>query len=318
MKVFILLLFVLCQPASCRPQPGCTDPRAANFDPAATESDNSCVYDTVFINPEWSLELSGQINETSGLIFWDDLLWTINDDTDTRLYALDPTTGEIVADHFIPGVANRDWEEISQDGDYIYVGDFGNNSGNRTDLHILRISKASLAAGDPSVDNIWFAYSDQQSFEPAGLNQTEFDCEAFVVSKDSIYLFTKQWVSAFTTVYALPKIPGTYTAQRKTSHDMKGLVTGASYLEDEGILVLCGYSALLQPFVHLLSDFQGDDFFSGYGRRLNVSMPFHQVEGIALSNRTSCYISNEGSGPDQIFSIPQKLHFIDLGPYLNK
>jgi hypothetical protein len=42
-------------------------------------------------------------------------------------------------------VVNKDWEDFTRHT-YFYIGDFGNNvSGNRKDLHILRIEKESLA-----------------------------------------------------------------------------------------------------------------------------------------------------------------------------
>jgi hypothetical protein len=62
-------------------------------------------------------------------------------------------------------VKNTDWEEISQDSSYIYVGDFGNNyQGNRTDLHILRIEKKSFLLNQPIIDTISFSYSNQTDF----------------------------------------------------------------------------------------------------------------------------------------------------------
>ena len=308
-----LLLLLAFHPVSCNSsQPGCTDPLASNFDSEATEDDNSCVYDPVYISPEWSLELSEQISETSGLIIWNEVLWTINDNSDTRLYTLDPTTGEIITNSILPGVVNRDWEEIAQDEDYIYVGDFGNNRGARTDLHILRIDKLSLISGDPSIDTIWFTFSDQQNLISKELNQTEFDCEAFVVSSDSIYLFTKQWLSGYTTQYVLSKLPGSYVAQKREVFNSMGQVTGATFLEQEGLLILCGYSGLMQPFLYLFSAYQGDDFFSGIMKRVNISLPFHQVEGVVTSNGRTCYISNESSSINQMVGIPPKLHYIDL------
>ena len=318
-----LLILLLSLQASCNSsQPGCTDPLAENFDSTATEEDHSCFYDTIYISPSWSVELSEQINETSGLIIWDEALWTINDNSDTRLYALDTTSGEIVADYLMPGVENRDWEEIAQDEDYVYVGDFGNNRGNRTDLHILRIEKLTLTSDDPSIDTIWFSFSDQQNFDPAGAQQTEFDCEAFVVSSDSIYLFTKQWLSGFTTQYSLSKHPGTYIAQKRSSFDTMGQVTGATFMEQEGLLILCGYAGLMQPFLYLFYDYQDYEFFSGVRQRVNISLPFHQVEGVTTSNGTGCYFSNESSTFNQIAKLPPKLHYIDLseflGDYLNK
>ena len=36
---------------------------------------------------------------------------------------------------------NVDWEDITQDETHIYIADFGNNNGNRTDLKIYKILK---------------------------------------------------------------------------------------------------------------------------------------------------------------------------------
>lgn len=318
-KYRTILFFLFCLLVSCNSsQPGCTDPLANNFNSSDTEEDHSCIYDTVYVSPEWTMELSEQIRETSGLIFWDEVLWTINDNTDTRLYLLNTATAEIISNYLLPGVVNQDWEDIAQDEGFIYVGDFGNNSGNRSDLHILRIEKLSLQSGDPSIDTIWFTFSDQQNLVPSGFNQTEFDCEAFVVSSDSIYLFTKQWLSGFTTQYALLKLPGSYTAQKRNNFDTKGQITGASFLEQERVLVLCGYTGLMQPFLYLFYDYPGYAFFSGNQKRVNISLPFHQIEGVATSNGLEYYVSNESSGTSQIVKIPQKLHVIDLSEYLKE
>ncbi len=313
-----LLILLLSLQVSCHSsQPGCTDPLASNFDSSATEEDHSCIYDIVYVSPEWTMELSEQISETSGLILWDGVLWTINDDTDTRLYLLDTATAEIIGDYLLPGVVNQDWEEISQDEDFIYVGDFGNNLGNRSNLHILRIDKRSLISGDPSIDTIWFTYSDQYDLSPSQPNMTEFDCEAFVVFSDSIYLFTKQWVSGKSTLYSLPKTPGNHKARKISFYDMGGLVAGAAGIESQRLVVLCGYSFLVQPFLILLYDYMDNDFFSGNIRVINLSLPFHQVEGITTSDGLKYYLSNEYFSSPPGRSIPQQLHQLDLTEYLN-
>lgn len=314
-----LLFLLLCLQLSCNfSQPGCTDPLASNFDSSATEDDNSCKYEIAYVIPEWTVELSEQISETSGLIFWDGVLWTINDDTDTRLYLLDTATAEVVGDYMLPGVVNQDWEELAQDEEYIYIGDIGNNKGSRGDLHILRLEKLSLKSGDPSIDTIWFTFSDQPEPVSSGTNQTEYDCEAFVVSSDSIYLFTKQWLTGFTSRYALPKLPGTYIAQKMNRFDTKGQVTGATFLEKEKVLVLCGYTGLTQPFLYLFYDYPGYDFFAGTKKRVDISLPFYQIEGVATINGFEFYMSNESSGTNVIVKIPQKLHFIDLSELLEE
>ncbi len=316
---FVLLIcFVLFFNNSNAQVSGCTDPLANNYNAAATSNDGSCMYNVISVAPTASFNLSANIPETSGLIKWDNRIWTHNDNTDINLYSLDTANGNTNGAYLISGAENIDWEEISQDDNYVYIGDFGNNAnGNRTDLKILRISKNSILSGSPVTEIIHFSYSDQTNFLPAGSNNTDFDCEAFVVSTDSIYLFTKQWISNNTSVYSLAKTPGTYTAHFKSTYTVQGLITGATYMETKNLIVLSGYSNALQPFAYLLYDFNGSDFFGGNKRKIGISLPFHQLEGIATANGLKYYISNEYFALPPAIVIPQKMHTLDLSPYLS-
>lgn len=312
---FVVLLLFIQIPMKSQTL-GCTDAMAKNFNPSATLNDGSCLYDNVKIAPIFSVTLSDTLNETSGLVYFESQIWTHNDDTDTNIYALD-TIGKIIDRYPLKGVKNIDWEEISQDSTYFYIGNFGNNStGIRKDLQILRIEKISLKANEPQIDTISFSYSNQVDFTKNKPNTTNFDCEAFIVSKDSIYLFTKQWTSKKTALYSLPKFPGEYIAQFKSDLYINGLVTGATYLEDKKMIALCGYSKNLKPFLYLLYDYHNNDFFSGNKRRINLSLPYHQVEGIATKNGLQYYISNEHFRLKPIINIPQQLHYLDLGAFL--
>jgi Secretion system C-terminal sorting domain len=319
--LFAAALLLLVQPAQAQNNAntqavyGCTDPFSSNYNPSATVNNGSCTYGAASVNPDESITLSESLDETSGLILYDGNLYTLNDDTDTNLYRLNTQNGNITQTIALPGVTNVDWEEIAQDASYIYVGDFGNNAnGNRSNLRILRISKASLP-NNPVIDYINFSYSNQSSFAATGNNNTDFDCEAMVVSNSHIYLFTKQWVSQKTSVYELPKTPGTYTAQLQDTLDVNGLITGATYLEDKRLVVLCGYSTVLSPFMYLLYDFQGNDFFGGNKRKVLISQSFHQVEGIATANGLDYYITNEHF-QQAIVNTPQKLHKVGMDEYL--
>ena len=296
---------------------GCTDPLGTNYNPSATNNDGSCLYNASSVIPSASLGLVSSLRETSGLIRWNNQLWTQNDNDDINIYALDTLNGNIIQSCALTGTFNLDWEEISQDNDYIYIGDFGNNSnGNRKDLKILRIWKNSILVNPVIIDTINFYYSDQTDFTPTGSNNTDFDCEAFIVSSDSIYLFTKQWVSQKTCVYSIPKTPGTYIARNKATYNAGGLITGATYLQTKKLIVLCGYSKLLEPFIYLLYDFNGTDYFSGNKRKIAISLSYHQIEGIATVNGLKYYLSNEYFSYPPFFSIPQKLHILNLNSYL--
>lgn len=268
----------------------------------------------VTLSPVYSIELSSQVPETSGLIFFQDGLLTHNDNSDEQLYVIDTLNGAVLQTFSLNGTSNFDWEEVTQDSLYLYVGDFGNNAGNRTDLHILRIEKSSLLEGTPAIDTIAFAYEDQTDFTASNQN-TAFDCEAFIAGTDSLFLFTKNWNDLSTVCYSVPNVPGNYLAQRKDSSAVNGLITGATYLPNKKVIILSGYSSLLQPFMYLLFDFEGTDFFSSFQQKINLSLNFHQIEGVATKDGLDVYLTNEYFS-QSIITTQQKLHKFNLTPVL--
>lgn len=291
---------------------GCTDSLAKNYDQTATTNNGSCQYEALKIKPKYSLRLNDSIKETSGLIWFDNLLWTHNDDHDKTIYGLD-TLGKIQKRIILDKNINHDWEEISQDSTHIYIGDFGNNyAGNRNDLNILKINKKDFLTGNATIETINFKYADQTDFVTKKPNSTDFDCEAFIVSKDSIFLFTKQWKSSKTSIYALPNQPGNHTAQLKQTIDTKGLVTGATYLESKKLIALCGYSKLGKPFLYLLYDFKNYDFGSGNKRRIDLQLSFHQIEGITTTDGLHYYLTNETLIRKPIINVSAQIHYLDL------
>lgn len=298
-------------------QTGCTDPLAVNYNPNAQNSDGSCMYKDTIIPVDHSTELVDQIKATSGLIFWNDLLITHNDSNDENLYGLDPDSGEILKKYYLEGTSNKDWEAIDQDEKYIYVGDFGNNAkGNRTDLNILRIDKNTLEQEVPEIDSIQFSYEDQANFNPQEANTTDYDCEAFFVTGDSIYLVTKQWTSMKSAVYVLPKTPGTYKARLKTTLEPEGLVTDATLLEDENLLVLSGYDDSLMPFLYLIYDFNEYSFSEANKRKLRLDLPITQVEGLTTTDGITYYFTNEYFSRPPFVNSTQRLHTINLKHFL--
>jgi len=313
-KSFILFFLILT--SSYGQISGCTDALAKNFNPNATNNDGSCVYASAKVKTKTSVKLEDTLMETSGLMAFDNLLWTHNDDHDNTIYGLD-FSGKIQKKVKLEKVKNNDWEEISQDSSYIYIGDFGNNfQGNRKNLHLLRIEKKSFLSNKPLIDTISFSYSNQTDFGIQKENSTNFDCEAFVVSRDSIYLFAKQWSQKKTSIYVLPKIPGKYSAKLKETLDVSGLITGATLLASGKGIVLCGYSGMLQPFLYLLYDYKNNDFLAGNKRKIKLSLPFYQIEGIESLDGKLFYLTNESLIKRPIIKIPSQIHTADLSSFL--
>ncbi len=315
--IFLFLLLQVCFGANTQAQiPGCTDPLAVNYQPAATKNDGSCMYQSASVGAKSTFRLPDSLSESSGLLLHRGFLWSHNDDTDPGLYFWKPDATPVPGRKTISGVKNNDWEDLTRDDSYYYIGDFGNNgSGNRRNLNILRIADPSLQGTVLNADTIFFSYEDQIDFTAQAANSTDFDCEAMIAFGDSLYLFTKQWLRQNTACYVLPKTPGTHVAKLRESFDVQGLITGASVLPDQRLLLLCGYSKMLQPFVYLCYDFEGSDFFSGNKRKLNLDLGFHQVEGISTENGLDAYVSNEQLR--QIITVAPQIHRLDLRPYLS-
>jgi hypothetical protein len=296
----------------------CTDSRAENYNSNAIQNDGSCSYKNLKLKPEYSKILSDSIRETSGLIAFENLLWTHNDDHDKTIYGLD-SLGRIKRKIILNEATNYDWEEITQDSSHIYIGDFGNNySGNRSNLKIFKIEKKSFLEENPKIETISFSYSDQIDFSASKPNKTDFDCEAFIVSKDSIYLFTKQWKSSKTNIYVLPNQTGSQVAKLKATFDTKGLVTGATYVANKNLIVLCGYTKVGKPFLYLLYDFKNQDFLSGNKRRIDLKLPFHQIEGITTKDGLHYFLTNEALVRKPVINVKQQIHYLDLSPILNQ
>jgi hypothetical protein len=145
-------------------------------------------------------DLPEMLRENSGMIAYNDLIWFINDSgNDSAMYGYDRQQNKVVRTVHVKNARNTDWEEITQNDQYIFIGDFGNNaSGNRTDLRIYMIKKSDVGDNDTvqPYGVINFSYEDQSDFTPQLPNNTDFDCEAFIATDNSIILFTKHWMDS--------------------------------------------------------------------------------------------------------------------------
>ncbi|NKI32073.1 T9SS type A sorting domain-containing protein [Croceivirga thetidis] len=237
--------------------------------------------------------LPSSIDETSGLILIGDNLVTHNDSGNRpELYVLDTTNLTIVRTVEINNVPNLDWEDLAQDNDFIYIGDFGNNSGDRQDLAVLKISKSDfLNNGSVNAERINFAYEDQTDFMTS--EQTDWDAEALFVLNNSLIILTKQWVSNGTVAYRLPKEPGDHTAERLDEYQVNGLVTGADYSLSTNSLYLSGYSNFLTPFFAVVENVDESLIFQGTKNKTNLEIGFAQIESITRTLDGTFYCTSE-------------------------
>lgn len=295
-KAILIIFFSLLAFGTANAQPGCTDPYATNYSPGATSNDGSCVYSVTHDTMQLRAQLPAALTESSGLAWDNGKLWSHNDSGNpASFFSIDTNDGHIIQKVNVTNHSNIDWEDIAVDADYIYIGDFGNNNGDRTDLRILKVAKSAIIGDTANVTAqvISFSYNDQTSHASNPLNN--YDCESLISVGDSLYIFTKDRGDLQTRVYKMPKAPGSYTLSPYTSFNVNGAITAASYNATTHEIVLLGYTLLkTYSFLWFLNDYQGDMFFSGNKRRIEIGNNSEwQTEGIEFISADRFFVSNE-------------------------
>jgi hypothetical protein len=296
---------------------GCTDARANNFNAGATVNDGSCTYNSTSYSPLKLIDkLSDTLNETSGLITINGELWSMGDNGNPNaIYHFDKTTGVILQSIYITNVINHDWEELTIDDKNIYIGDFGNNNGNRTNLAIYKISRSQITT--KKVDSITaeiinFSYSDQVDFT-SHANANRYDMEAMMVLNDTLHLFSKDWVDGHTRHFILSTTPGTYSIAPIDSIDAGCMITGAAFDPQSKRIVLTGYNKTGFCYLWLLWDFTGNKLFSGNKRKIDLGFFTNtgQIEGVCFNDSNNVYITNEKN------LVNNKLCAANVGQWMN-
>lgn len=239
--------------------------------------------------------LESKLSESSGLLYIKGKVFTHNDSgNEPAIYELDSAKGTVIHTTYLKGIQNKDWEDLCADDSFVYVGDFGNNQGNRTDLKIFKFSKFALTEREDSVDveTISFSFEDQSNFDPAPY-QTNFDAEALICIGDSLYIFSKNWGDFKSKIYVLPNKTGNWIAKNTKTLNTQGMVTGAAWNSEEHIILLCGYS-FTGEFLYKLSIGENNDIHSSVEERFNLlHKGSSQIEGIAFISNNSYLISSE-------------------------
>ena len=324
MNQFTLLISLLFSPIIFG-QFGCTDSQATNFNASASINDGSCLYNPTNYSLNLVANLVDTLSENSGLVWAAGKLYTFNDSgSGTKVYEV-TANGTIIRTIHIANSTNVDWEAMTSDSTYFYIGDFGNNNGNRTDLCIYRLLKSEVtnnALDTVAAEKMNFSWADQLDFTSA-YNANDFDCEAFYATEDSLFLFSKNWVDLKTKCYSLPNYwIDTLDATLNSQFDVDGLITDACKDTINDRIYLLGYknngSNFYTSFIWCLWDHASNFIFSGNKRRIEIGnvLTVSQTEGITLSDNGTAYVSAEKV--INIITIPAKLFNLNFSAYFEE
>jgi hypothetical protein len=241
-------------------------------------------------SPTQITKLSNVVEETSGLLHYKGSFYTFNDSGgEPELYKLDTVSGEVVETIVVSNAKNKDWEAITSDANYIYIGDIGNNKGKRKDLTIYKCPINGLEIGELNAEKITIAYEDQNEFDNKS-HEHEYDAEGLFVMDNQLYLISKNWVKDESKIYSVPNEPGDYVLTKQSKILVYGKVTDAFYSDETDGLWLIGYGDA--RFITFLKGFDGKTITE------EVTIPITslhglQTEGIVVVDGTVYYTSEE-------------------------
>ncbi len=253
------------------------------------------------------------LKEASGLTKIGDHLWSHNDDGIPALYCLD-SAGSLVRAVQL-NVQNRGWEDLAQDvNGNVYIGGFGNNKNDKKELRIYKIpSPESITEPLTFPKIITYSYADQKNFPPSE-GAKNFDVDAFVAYKESLFLFTKNRTKPFTgytKVYQLSQEPGAQTANLVDSiYVGKGpminfWITGAAISPDQKTMAF-----LFHDRVWLIRNFANKRLSSASYYEISLNHYSHKA-GITFNGNNELFIVDEF----ELGLIGGKLYSVDLRPF---
>lgn len=183
------------------------------------------------------------LSETSGLVVIDGEVWTHNDTYgQNKLYRLNHGLTAIAKVVTVDNSTNRDWEDLAQDQQFLYVGDIGNNLAKRKGGVIYKIDRSQLNQQQvvTPIAVLNYQYSD---FKKGWFNKHNFDSEAITVVGDELWLFTKNWKDEKTKLYKLDKskVERVQYINPIAEYPSKGLITGVDYDPKTATLAFLGY-----------------------------------------------------------------------------
>ena len=223
-----------------------------------------------------SLKETSAIEKTNN----SNIVWVIQDaGNNNHLYGLN-LKGAIVKDITISNGKNVDWEDLTSDSEgTIYIGDFGNNSENRTSFTIYKVPNAESITSSTDASLINFTL-------PEDMDSVDF--ESFFLYNGFFYVFSKDTKKC--ELIKVPNKAGYHAAQYVSKTKLKDKhtkVTSADISDDGKTVVLLNHDKLWK-----LTGYSNDDFFSGNFEALEFEHN-SQKEGVNLINKNQVLITDE-------------------------
>ena len=235
------------------------------------------------------ISLSKLIDETSGLEIIDNQFITHNDSGgEPKLYYLNKK-GKIISERKITGVKNNDWEDITQDDEFIYVADMGNNYDTRKNLSVIKIPRDKNSVIDPEI--IKFNYPEQNDFRYKKLSQ--FDAEALISINKFLIIFTKNRATKKTDIYSLPKNGGEYEAKKIGSLNTQSIITGGDYDQENELLILTSTISFDEYYILKIKDFSLKNKKDHKIEMYEIPIGKTQVEAVKIIDSNTFWITSE-------------------------
>ena len=259
-----------------------------------------CLKLTVAQTIENVVELPVEIDETSGLEYFEGNFLTHNDSGGKPILYLFSEAGELLENYLIPNAKNKDWEDLTRDEDLIYISDTGNNNGSRKKLKILMV--------DPNknfdlVGEIKIKYKNQKNFEKR--KKHPYDVEAIAALPKSLVLFSKNRKTFTTELYFIPKKEGSYSLKSKRSLPVNSLITGADYNDLLKLFALVAYNKQGEQFIYTLPNFNSKKLEELQFIKHKIPVDRAQIEAIKIIDQDTFWVTSEAKGKNspRLFKI---------------
>ncbi len=202
---------------------------------------------------------SAEITESSGIAASQcqpDVFWTHNDSGDDAYIFAINLKGDHLGTWLVSGARNRDWEDIAAYKDssgtcYLYIGDIGNNKGERSEQRVYRIKEPSVSTDSKTMSKKNPGQTEASEALVFKYPETPYDAETLMAQPESgdIYVLTKR-IDGPAIVFKIKPLFGgsaAVTAERIGEVSLpavpNGLLTGGAISQDARHVVVCDYSA---------------------------------------------------------------------------